>query len=73
MIVLILKLIAGLLGPRGAGKTTCLNLIVGAADCDSGEIWFDGSNITHLPMYTHTLHTLAYIFRYHVITWTRQS
>ena len=39
-----------LLGPSGCGKTTLLNLILGITDADSGEIWFEGRNITRVPM-----------------------
>ena len=37
-------------GPSGCGKTTLLNLILGITDADSGEIWFEGRNITRVPM-----------------------
>lgn len=43
--------IHGLIGPNGAGKTTLLNLISGIYDVDSGDIFFKGQNITHLPAY----------------------
>lgn len=36
----------GIVGPNGAGKTTLFNLISGALPLTSGEIWFDGHNIT---------------------------
>ena len=39
-----------LVGPSGCGKTTLLNLILGITDADSGEIWFEGRNITRVPM-----------------------
>lgn len=38
-----------LLGPSGSGKTTVLRLIGGFTEASSGEIAFDGVNITHLP------------------------
>jgi spermidine/putrescine transport system ATP-binding protein len=38
-----------LLGPSGSGKTTVLRLIGGFTEASSGEIVFDGENITHLP------------------------
>jgi spermidine/putrescine transport system ATP-binding protein len=37
-----------LLGPSGCGKTTILRLIGGFEMPDSGKIWFDGQDITHL-------------------------
>ncbi len=37
-----------LLGPSGCGKSTLLRSIAGLSDIDSGEIWVDGQEITHL-------------------------
>ena len=39
----------GLIGPNGSGKTTLINCISGALYNDSGEIRFDGRDITRLP------------------------
>ena len=39
----------GLIGPNGAGKTTCFNLITGIYAPTSGEIHFDGRNISGTP------------------------
>ena len=38
----------GIIGPNGAGKTTVFNMITGFIRPDSGEIWFQGENITRL-------------------------
>jgi lipopolysaccharide export system ATP-binding protein len=43
--------IVGLLGPNGAGKTTTFSLILGLIPQDSGRIFLNGEEITHLPMY----------------------
>ena len=37
-----------ILGPRGAGKTTCLNILGGMDDATSGEIEVDGQRIDKL-------------------------
>ncbi len=42
--------IVSILGPSGCGKTTLLNLILGIVDADSGEIRYDGQELTHTPM-----------------------
>jgi branched-chain amino acid transport system ATP-binding protein len=39
----------GVLGPNGAGKTTTLSLIAGELPVTSGQILFDGKDITRLP------------------------
>ncbi len=41
--------ITALIGPNGAGKTTALNQLSGELAPDSGEIYFSGQRITHLP------------------------
>jgi branched-chain amino acid transport system ATP-binding protein len=38
----------GIIGPNGAGKTTVFNMMTGFIRPDSGEIWFQGENITRL-------------------------
>lgn len=43
--------IVGLLGPNGAGKTTCFGLMTGLITPDSGCVFLNRSDITHLPMY----------------------
>lgn len=39
-----------LLGPSGSGKTTLLRIIAGLAYADSGQIRFDGDDVTNLPV-----------------------
>lgn len=41
--------IYGLIGPNGAGKSTLLNMISGILDQDSGSIYFEGRDISHMP------------------------
>ncbi|MDX1738278.1 MAG: ABC transporter ATP-binding protein [Alphaproteobacteria bacterium] len=40
----------GILGPNGAGKSTMFNLITGDIKPNSGMIWFDGEDISALPV-----------------------
>ncbi len=40
--------IVGLIGPNGAGKTTVFNLITGMEKIESGEVYFEGTNISKL-------------------------
>ena len=42
--------IVSILGPSGCGKTTLLNLILGITDADSGQMVFQGRDITRVPM-----------------------
>lgn len=42
--------IVSILGPSGCGKTTLLNLILGLTAADSGQILFNGKDITNVSM-----------------------
>jgi branched-chain amino acid transport system ATP-binding protein len=48
-----------LIGPNGAGKTTALNQLSGELTPDSGEIFFGGRRITHLPAHRRARRGLA--------------
>lgn len=43
--------VVGLLGPNGAGKTTTFYMIMGLIKPDYGNIFLNGVDITHLPIY----------------------
>ena len=47
-----------LLGPSGCGKTTTLRIIGGFEQPDSGEVYLNGAQVTHLPPYRRNVHTV---------------
>lgn len=47
-----------LLGPSGCGKTTTLRILGGFEAPDSGQVIFDGQNITNLPPNKRNLNTV---------------
>lgn len=53
--------IVGLLGPNGAGKTTSFYMIVGLVRPDSGKVFLNNEEITHLPMYKRAQMGLGYL------------
>ncbi len=53
--------VVGLLGPNGAGKTTTFSMVVGLLKPNEGAIWFNGQNVTGLPMYKRARAGMAYL------------
>ena len=53
--------VVGLLGPNGAGKTTSFYMIVGLVQADSGSIFLDDENITHLPVHARARKGIGYL------------
>ena len=53
--------VVGLLGPNGAGKTTTFNIIVGLVKPDTGEVRFEGRDITRLPMHRRARLGIGYL------------
>lgn len=47
-----------LLGPSGCGKTTLLRIIAGFADADSGDVIFDGTDLSKIPPYKREVNTV---------------
>lgn len=53
--------IVGLLGANGAGKTTTFYMIVGLERPNSGQIFINGEEITHMPMYQRSRYGIGYL------------
>ena len=53
--------IVGLLGPIGAGKTTCFYMIIGLVGQDAGSISIDGLDISGMPMHGRARRGLGYL------------
>src|SRR5260370_32291185 len=53
--------VVGLLGPNGAGKTTSFRMTTGQITPHSGTVWFNGQDVTHLPMYKRARLGMGYL------------
>lgn len=53
--------IVGLLGPNGAGKTTSFYMVAGLVRPDQGEVFFDGCEISPLPMHLRARLGMGYL------------
>jgi branched-chain amino acid transport system ATP-binding protein len=52
-----------IIGPNGAGKTTLFKLIAGELAPTSGRVYFDGRDVTGLPVHARTRLGLSYTFQ----------
>jgi len=53
--------VVGLLGPNGAGKTTTFYMICGLVEATQGEVFFDGENISDLPLHKRAKKGIGYL------------
>src|SRR5436305_7448710 len=53
--------VVGLLGPNGAGKTTSFRMTTGQVVPNEGKVYFNGNDVTHLPMYKRARLGLGYL------------
>src|SRR5438128_6173418 len=53
--------VVGLLGPNGAGKTTSFRMATGQLTPYAGQVWFNGQEVTGLPMYKRARLGMGYL------------
>jgi lipopolysaccharide export system ATP-binding protein len=53
--------VVGLLGPNGAGKSTTFRMACGLINPTEGQVFLDGREVTHWPMYQRARHGLGYL------------
>ena len=53
--------VVGLLGPNGAGKTTSFRMATGQIEPDAGTVFFNGEDVTGLPMYMRARIGMGYL------------
>ncbi|MCC6421758.1 MAG: LPS export ABC transporter ATP-binding protein [Gemmataceae bacterium] len=53
--------VVGLLGPNGAGKTTSFRMTTGQLTPFEGHVFFNGEEVTHLPMYQRARRGMGYL------------
>jgi lipopolysaccharide export system ATP-binding protein len=53
--------VVGLLGPNGAGKTTAFYMTMGLIAPDDGQVFFEGKNITDLPVHKRATLGMGYL------------
>ena len=55
--------IRALIGPNGAGKTTFVSLLCGRIKSSKGKVFFNGVNISHLPVFNRISMGIGYTFQ----------
>ena len=55
--------IRALIGPNGAGKTTFVSLLCGRIKSSKGKVFFNGVNISHIPVFTRISMGIGYTFQ----------
>ena len=55
--------IRALIGPNGAGKTTFVSLLCGRIKSTNGVVFFDGKDISNLPVYKRISSGIGYTFQ----------
>jgi lipopolysaccharide export system ATP-binding protein len=53
--------VVGLLGPNGAGKTTSFRMTTGQINPNGGQVFFNGEEITHHPMFRRARLGMGYL------------
>lgn len=53
--------IVGMLGPNGAGKTTAFRMTIGMIEPLHGKVFFDGEDVSELPMYQRARRGMGYL------------
>ncbi len=53
--------VVGLLGPNGAGKTTTFYMICGLVESSGGDVFFDGENISTMPLHQRAIKGIGYL------------
>ncbi|QOP41368.1 LPS export ABC transporter ATP-binding protein [Sulfurimonas marina] len=53
--------VVGLLGPNGAGKTTTFYMICGLVAASDGKVFFDGDELTGMPLHQRALKGIGYL------------
>ena len=53
--------VVGLLGPNGAGKTATFYMICGLIEASGGEVFFDGENLSDMPLHQRAIKGIGYL------------